>query len=292
MQAGVALLARQAHQLHADADAQHGLRERGDHGVETPFAEFRHRGRSLPDSRQDHPVGAAQQRGVGREDEFGPGAVQGVGNRPQVARIVIDYRYHRTPLLLGMSYPKPCRPTAMRRARAKALKMASALWWSLSPRAEIVEVAPCGARERVEEVAEHLRRNVADPLAAEFGVPFEVDAASEVEEHQRPAVVHRQGEAVAGDSGLRAQRAVDGLAQGDGHILHRVVFVDVEVAPGIHGQRHAAVVGDLREHVVEEAQARGDLAVEVAAAVEVEADGDLRLAGLGAGPPPGVRRGG
>ena len=43
---------------------------------------------------------------------------------------------------------------------------------------------------------------------------------------------------------------------------------------------HAAVVGDLCEHVVEEAQARGDLAVEVAAAVEGEADGDLRLAGL------------
>ena len=39
---GVALLACEAHQLHADADAQHGLCERGDHGVETPFAEFRH----------------------------------------------------------------------------------------------------------------------------------------------------------------------------------------------------------------------------------------------------------
>ncbi len=58
------------------------------------------------------------------------------------------------------------------------------------------------------------------------------------------------------------------------------MFVDVEVAPGVHGQRHAAVVGDLREHVVEEAQARGDLAVEIPAAVEVEAHGDLRLAGF------------
>ena len=129
-------------------------------------------------------------------------------------------------------------------------------------------------------MAEHFGRNVADPLAAEFGVPLEVDAAPEVEQHQRPAVVHRQGEAVAGDSGLRAQCAVDGLAQRDGHVLYRVVFVDVEVAPGIHGQRHAAVVDDLREHVVQEAQSRGDFAVETAASVEVEAHGDLRLAGL------------
>ena len=133
-----------------------------------------------------------------------------------------------------------------------------------------LEVAPRGACERVEEVAEHFGRNVADPLAAERGVPLEVDAAPEVEEHQRPAVVHRQGEAVAGDPGLRAQRAVDGLAQRDGHVLHRVVFVDVQIAPRVDGQRDAAVVGDLREHVVEEAQARGDLAVEVAAAVEVD----------------------
>ena len=143
-----------------------------------------------------------------------------------------------------------------------------------------LEVAPRGACERVEEVAEHFGRNVANPLAAERGVPLEVDAAPEVEQRQRPAVVHRQGEAVAGDPGLRAQRAVDGLAQRDGHVLHRVVFVDVQIAPRVDGQRDAAVVGDLREHVVQKAQARGDLAVEIPAAVEVEADGDLRLAGL------------
>ena len=129
-------------------------------------------------------------------------------------------------------------------------------------------------------MAEHFGRNVADPLAAERGVPLEVDAAPEVEQRQCPAVVHRQGEAVAGDPGLRAQRAVDGLAQRDGHVLHRVVFVDVQIAPRVDGQRDAAVVGDLREHVVQKAQARGDLAVEIPAAVEVEADGDLRLAGL------------
>ena len=67
-----------------------------------------------------------------------------------------------------------------------------------------LEVAPRGAAERVEEVAEHLRRDVSDPLAAEFGVPLEVAAPPEVEQHQRAAVIHRQGESVAAYSGLGA----------------------------------------------------------------------------------------
>ena len=147
----------------------------------------------------------------------------------------------------------------MRRARAKALKIASALWWSLSPRAAIWRLHRAAHANEWKKWRNISVGHVADPLAAEFGVPFEVDAAPEVEERQRPAVVHRQGEAVAGDPGLRAQRAVDGLAQRDGHVLHRVVFVDVQVAPRVDGQRDAAVVGDLREHVVQKAQARGDL---------------------------------
>ena len=67
-----------------------------------------------------------------------------------------------------------------------------------------LQVAARGAAERVEEVAEHLRRDVSDPLAAEFGVPLEVDAPPEVEQHQRAAVIHRQGESVAAYSGLGA----------------------------------------------------------------------------------------
>ena len=96
-----------------------------------------------------------------------------------------------------------------------------------------LQVAARGAAERVEEVAEHLRGDVADPLAAELRLPLEVDPPAEVEEHHRPAVVHRQGEPVSGDPGLRAQGAVDGLAQGDGYVLHRVVFVDLQIAPGL-----------------------------------------------------------
>ena len=56
------------------------------------------------------------------------------------------------------------------------------------------------------------------------------------------------------------------------------MFVHVEVAPGLHVQRHAAVVDDLFEHVVQKTQPRRDPAAGRPASVEVEAHGDPRLA--------------
>ncbi len=168
----------------------------------------------------------------------------------------------------------------MRRARAKALKTASALWWSLSPWAEIWRLhraAHANEWKKWRNISVGTSPTRSRRNEASHSKSMRPPKSSSAE---RPAVVHRQGEAVAGYPGLRAQRAVDGLAQRDGHVLHRVVFVDVQIAPRVDGQRDAAVVGDLREHVVQKAQARGDLAVEIPAAVEVEADGDLRLAGL------------
>ena len=143
-----------------------------------------------------------------------------------------------------------------------------------------LEVAARRRAERVEEVAEQLGGNVPDPLAPEFGLPLEIDAPAEVEEHQRPAVVHRQGESVAGDAGLGAQRPVDRLAQRDGHILHGVVLVNVEVAVSLHREGHASVVGDLlgirpiislNDGISKvEAKVRGDAAVPPLTSMEAE----------------------
>ncbi len=52
-----------------------------------------------------------------------------------------------------------------------------------------------------------------------------------------------------------------------------MVLVYVEVAFGFEFEIEAAVAGDLFEHVVEEADARGDFGL--ALAVEVEAEGDV-----------------
>ena len=131
-------------------------------------------------------------------------------------------------------------------------------------------------------MAEHLRRDVPDPLAAEFGVPFEVDAPPEVEQYQRPAVVHRQCEAVAADARFRPQGAVDGLAQHDRHVFHRVVFVDIQVAVRLHRERHPAVVGDLGQHVIQEPQPGGNPVARGAAASRRGTRRDVRARCAGA----------
>ncbi len=63
--------------------------------------------------------------------------------------------------------------------------------------------------------------------------------------------------------------ALHRLAQGDAHVFHGVVAVDVQVALAVDVQVDQAVAGDLVEHVVEEADAGGQLGV--AGAVQVEA---------------------
>ena len=79
--------------------------------------------------------------------------------------------------------------------------------------------------------------------------------------------------AVAADAGPVAQGLAHGLAQADAHVLDRVVLIDVQVAAGLDRQIEGRVLGQQREHVVEEAHAGGDLAP--AAAVEVRVPGDF-----------------
>src|SRR6185437_5640672 len=87
-------------------------------------------------------------------------------------------------------------------------------------------------------------------------------------------LVHRDhGVAEAADALLVAQRLVEGLAEGDGDVLDRVVGVDVGVALRPHGQVERAVLAQRVEHVVVEPDAGGD--VGGAGAV----DDDLRLLG-------------
>src|SRR5262249_10921875 len=67
------------------------------------------------------------------------------------------------------------------------------------------------------------------------------------------------------------------LAEADAHVLGRVVGAGLEVTLGLELQPQAAVAGEELEHVVEEADAGGDLGV---AAVQGQLQADLRLLGL------------
>ena len=98
----------------------------------------------------------------------------------------------------------------------------------------------------------------------------------EVERRLAERLVHRDGgEAVARDAAPLAERLVQRLAEHEAHVLHRVVVVHVEVARALHREVHERVLLEQLEHVVEEADARVDLAR--ARPVEVERQRDVRL---------------
>ena len=95
----------------------------------------------------------------------------------------------------------------------------------------------------------------ADLLAAELAFEHGVRAAGKVDRDLRLRFVHRQQEAVARDAGLVAQRLAQRLAERERAVLDGVVLVDVQVALAGELQREAAVLRDLLEHVIEEADA-------------------------------------
>ena len=67
-------------------------------------------------------------------DDFSAEIVERLLHRIQVARAVIHDSDHRSPLVLGSMRPRRrSREHATRRARAKALKSASILWWLERP---------------------------------------------------------------------------------------------------------------------------------------------------------------
>ena len=65
--------------------------------------------------------------------------------------------------------------------------------------------------------------------------------------------------AVTANAGLLAQRLAQRLPQANAHVLHRVMLVHLQVAGGLDGQIHGGVLGQQRQHVVEKADAGGDL---------------------------------
>ena len=102
-----------------------------------------------------------------------------------------------------------------------------------------VQVAAGRFGEALEEVAEPFGRHVADVLAREAGVPDQLDASAEIEQHGGPALVHRQAEAVAADAELRSERSADRLSERDGRVLDRMVLVDLQTVAEI-AHRHGA----------------------------------------------------
>ena len=169
---------------------------------------------------------------------------------------------HSDPLVDGMApSARGSASVAMRSARAAALKQASATWCALWPaRRCTCSVSSAVHRQRAEEFLEQLGVHLADLRLLEGDVPGDERAAGEVDRGLGQRLVHRhQRLAEAADAALVAERLRQRLAEHDADILGGVVEVDMQVALGLHVEVEQPVAGEGGQHVVEEADAGGDL---------------------------------
>ena len=114
---------------------------------------------------------------------------------------------------------------------------------------------------------------VADEPGLHFVLVDQGGAAAEVDGDDGEGFVHGQDE-VAGavDAFAVAEGLGEELAQDDADVFDGVVLIDVEVAGGLECQVEAAVLGEELQHVVEEADAGGDLVAALAFDPERAAD--------------------
>jgi hypothetical protein len=229
------------------------------------------------DAGQDHPLRADQTVRIAHQPHRRTQALQCVAHRAQVGTAGVDQRNvtHSAPWCSAARALPGQRRTQRARQRLEAgldlvvIVVAAYLQ---------VEVQAAGIAQRTEEVRHQLGRHIAHALALELALEHEVRAAAEIQRSAGQRLVHRQGEAVAADAALVAQRLAQRLAQGQPGVLDGVVLVDVQVTLGLDVQREAAVLADLFQHVVEERQAGGD--ARIARTVQVQFNADLRFFGV------------
>jgi len=146
---------------------------------------------------------------------------------------------------------------------------------------EVVDVqADAGViDETLEEFIDELRIQRTDHAGAEGHVELQPGPPRQVDDDAGQGLVERHvGVAIAGQALLVANSLREGLADGDSHIFHRVVAVDVQVADSFDLEVKCAVAGDLVEHVVEETDAGIELTL--ARTIQIDPDPDLGFEGV------------
>ena len=123
--------------------------------------------------------------------------------------------------------------------------------------------------EALEEFAEQVDIELANPGAGKLNRVFQTRPAGAVQHHSGKRFVQRYiSVTITADPALVAQRLVNRLAQGNANILDRVMGVDVQIALCFDVQIDQTVTSDLVEHVVEKRQSGGKLGI--TRAVEID----------------------
>ena len=140
------------------------------------------------------------------------------------------------------------------------------------------EPAPVG--QGTEEILEELRGCLTHAFGRENNPPRQKWPPAQIHHHARERLVERNVRRPEPAHPLQlAERFGQAIAEGQPHVLHGVVGVHVEVAVGLHRQRHPRMPRQRLQHVIEEADTGGDFDRRHGR-VEVELDPDARFARL------------
>ena len=99
-----------------------------------------------------------------------------------------------------------------------------------------MQIALHGCAERLEKVFEHLCRGVSHIFPCKIHIPFEIHPTSKIHQHHGLRLIHRQGETVPLNALPVTQGFQQDFPEGDGHILHRVMLVHIQITFGLDFQ--------------------------------------------------------
>ena len=139
-----------------------------------------------------------------------------------------------------------------------------------------VDVALCAAREAIKKIWHKLGLQIAHNGYRELIIDDARCAPGKIDRAYGERFVHCHDKITrAQDAALVAERFLDGFPKCDADIFHRMVLVHVKIAHAFEFEVETAVLGKAFQHVIEEANARGD--VVRARAVNVQAQRYLRF---------------
>lgn len=133
--------------------------------------------------------------------------------------------------------------------------------------------------DRFPEDRHQLAIELADLLRWKINTKHERHAATQIDSRGDQRFFHRQRDAaVAHDPLLVTERFGQRFAETDAGVLDRVMMIDVQVPLRLDREVHQRVLGEQRQHVIEEADSGVDLSL--AGAVEIKRQVDGGFGGL------------
>src|SRR6185503_97120 len=130
-----------------------------------------------------------------------------------------------------------------------------------------MHVGACPLRKTFEEVSDEFRLKIAHSVDLQLQIDDGMNSAAEIDCRDGERFIHGHDEVTGPvDSSTIAERARNGLAQGNADVFHGVMLIDVQVALGGEFQVERAMPGKQLEHVVKEPDSR----VHVVATLAIE----------------------